>query len=208
MHTVKIQEYSMNKDIKTYIDIVKQILLDDTNVSASNTVKVFRGTDYPTTKLDPQRMNIMGDNLEGVGIYFTDSEHTAQHYGKVVTSAEINPTDFVGSRKPIKVLGETNVISLMKLLFSEDIEKAYYYISDYIEIDDIDSIDDTIISNLYKIIDKTLIRDWQIDMANIFGVVSFVEKWNMTMPYKGTFNDIGTSTTYVIIDPTTKINVV
>ena len=167
---------------------------------------VYHGDDFNTTKLDPKLMN-NGNNQEGIGIYFYDNIVTGQQYGKNLVSASINPTKFIESRVEIIKIGKTKIFKLLKHLHGVDPEPLYYQITDWgIEISEPDDVTDSIIKeHINNILDEE-VRNFQITLAEDYGVVEFVEAWNKYVKIPGTYNkESATETWFALIDTSIKL---
>lgn len=139
---------------------------------------IYHGDNYNTTKLIPKLMN-NGNNQEGIGIYFSDDIKTAKDYGKDVISLNINERNFINSRDILKKhLSKKDLVGLLKILHQSDNESFFYYISDYIEVSEPEEVEDYHIEEFIQHIEREQIRNFQIDMANNFGVEVFVKAWN------------------------------
>jgi hypothetical protein len=128
-------------------------------------------------KLEPKLMN-NGNNQEGIGIYF-GSLKTAETYGTNIVKTEINPKNFIDSRKDIiDFLKIKQIENILIDMWKSDEETMYYMITDWIEVSEPEDIS---ISDIKYLADKMKydeVRNFQITLAEQFGVVEFVESWN------------------------------
>ena len=142
-------------------------------------MKVYHGDNYGTTELDPKKMN-MGNNQEGVGIYFASKLSFAEFYGKKIISIEINPNNFVDSRGIVKI--EIPLKKLTKVyldLWKTDEESMFYMMTDYgIVLEEPEEVTKYHIEDLVKIQADEEVRNLQVMLAETFNVVDFVKAWN------------------------------
>jgi hypothetical protein len=150
---------------------------------------IYHGDNAGTKKLEAKLMN-NGNNQEGIGIYFGSLE-TAKSYGKYLVSATVDSTKFINSRGDVGK--ELNLLSV-KLFLSElhklDREPLYYALTDWgkeiMKPEDVTKSDINFLAKQY--LDEE-VRNFQIDMADKFGVVAFVETWNRVFRHiHGTYN--------------------
>ena len=158
-------------------------------------IKVYHADNYGTKKLDPKLMN-NGNNQEGIGIYFGDYE-TAEKYGKYIIEAEINPKMFMDSREDIgKYLSEQQIVKLLMSLPEgigwkrKNKDDLYSLVTDYgIEVYEPEDLKSYHIHELAGFMKNEEVRNFQITLAETFGVERFVEKWNNIFPRRhGTYN--------------------
>ena len=153
-------------------------------------MKLYHADNFGTTKLDPKKMN-MGNNQEGIGIYFADKLSFTKFYGNKMISIDVNPKNFVGSREPFeKQLPLNKLLKVFLDMWKIDEEAMYYLITDWgIEISESNEITVDYIKEMIKLMYGTEVRNLQITLANAFGVVNFVKSWNKHMPeIHGTVN--------------------
>ena len=170
-------------------------------------VVTYHGDDFGTKKLEAKLMN-NGNNQEGIGIYF-GSLTTAETYGKYVVKAEINHSKFIDSREDIgKYIKVDKIAKLFVHLHKLDGEPLYYMVTDW-GIDGVVEPEDVEPQHLKELASKMLeeeVRNFQITLAEAFGVVDFVEAWNKIIKIPGTYQKQGGDEFwYAIID--TKIKV-
>lgn len=153
-------------------------------------LRIYHGDNYGTTKLDTKLMN-NGNNQEGIGIYFSDVLQTAKSYGKDVVYLEINQKNYIPSRDLVKnQLKKSDLIKLLTALYDSDNEAFYYFISDYIEVHEVSDVNDVHIRKMVDILSNEQIRNFQIELANNFGVAVFVNAWNKIFKnIHGTYNN-------------------
>jgi hypothetical protein len=145
-------------------------------------ITLYHGDNFKTTKLDPKLMN-NGNNQEGIGIYFADKISFAEFYGKNVISIEADPKKFVNSRGYIEdELSMNKTEKLLIDLWKSDNEAMYYFLTDYIEVYEIDDIEEYHISELIESLGTSEVRNFQIEMVENFGVETFVKYWNKNFP--------------------------
>ncbi len=174
-------------------------------LNENKNITLYHGSDYKTQKIDSSlMMQTLNNSLEGVGIYFGDLE-MAEHYGNKIISINIDSKKIIPSHGTVgKYLPHKNVLNLIKDLYKISPEDIFYLISDYIEITDSTDIDDSVIVEFIKKLEKEEIRNFQITMAQSIGVEVFVDGWNKHLP-----NIIGTfekkSQIYCIINTSIKV---
>ena len=166
---------------------------------------IYHGDNFTTIKLSPKLMN-HGNNQEGVGIYF-GSLDTAQVYGKNIISANINPKKFINSRDPIGKHFESKIKNILFELHKTNNEPLYYDMTDWgIEVQEPEEVDIFLLGELAHKLKNEQVRNFQVDMANKFGVETFVKVWNKVLPnIHGTYQDQSNDTWYAVIN--TKIKV-
>lgn len=167
---------------------------------------IYHGDNFGTKKLDPKLMN-NGNNQEGVGIYFGDLE-TAQSYGRHVISIEINPKNFIDSRKPIgKYVSTSKIAKILNDMWKVDEEEMYYMITDWgIEIPNPEDIEKRHITFLASKMSNDEVRNFQVTLADTFNVVDFVKSWNKILPnIHGTYQKQNRDTWYAVINTDYKV---
>ena len=169
------------------------------------TTVIYHGDDFGTKKLEPKLMN-NGNNQEGIGIYFGDLE-TAESYGKYVITAEIDHKNFLDSRKPIGNFVSTVKISkILMELWKSDEEAMYYQITDWgVEISEPEDIEKEHIKELASKIANDDVRNFQITLAETYGVEIFVELWNKYIKKDGTYQKQNRDIWYAVINPAIKV---
>jgi len=172
-----------------------------------STVITYHGDDFNTKKLEAKLMN-NGNNQEGIGIYF-GSLATAETYGKDIIKAEINPKNYIDSRKNInKYLTIRQIIKILKDMYKVDEETMYYMITDWgVEISEPEDIMEEHIEFLADKMQNEEVRNFQITMAQEFNVIDFVESWNKHCKnIHGTFQKQGNGEIwYCIINTNVKV---
>lgn len=159
------------------------------NEANKSTVRIYHGDNFNTTKLDPKLMN-NGNNQEGIGIYFSDIKSTAEKYGRDVVYLDIDKKKFIPSRNYVDTLKKSDLIKLLTALYDSDNEAFYYFISDYIEVHEVSDVNNDHIRKMVDILSNEQIRNFQIELANNFGVVIFVNIWNKIFKnIHGTYNN-------------------
>jgi hypothetical protein len=166
---------------------------------------VYHGDNFGTKSLVPKLMND-GNNQEGIGIYF-GSLNTAKDYGKDIVSASINHARFIPSREPIGDFVNTKLIyKLLLEMYKIDKEEMYYLITDYVEVAEPEDLTKYHIDDLANIMIHEQVRNFQITLANIFGVTNFVVQWNKIIKIDGTYHNRGSENWYAIINTNIKLN--
>jgi len=142
-------------------------------------------------KLDIKYMLTKDSNAqEGIGIYFGDLE-TAEGYGKNIVSTTIDKNKFWDSREDISKYSSTKkILDLFKILNKLDNEPLYNMITDWgIEIQEPRDVTQIDLLQLAKNMQGEEVRNFQITLAQEFGVVNFVKAWNKVFPNNlGTYN--------------------
>lgn len=170
----------MSFEIKSFNSLFETIMKD-------GTIEVYHGDDFNTTFLNPKLMN-NGNNQEGIGIYFSDHKSTAESYGKDVVKAYIDRKNFIKSRESIKIIGKNNIINILKDMMIVDKEAMFYLVTDYgVYLENPEDLEDYHLEELYELIFNEEARNFQITMANSFGVVEFVKSWNKNTNIDGTY---------------------
>ena len=156
-------------------------------------IKVYHGDNHDTKRLDPKLMN-NGNNQEGIGIYFGDYE-TAEKYGKFIVEAEINPKMFIHSRKSIGDFVKSD--SLGRFIRGLELgtwknknkENLWSLATDYgVEVYEAEDLKPYHIDELARLMKDEQVRNFQITLAETFGVERFVNHWNFYFRWHGTYN--------------------
>lgn len=156
-------------------------------ISEGKKLTIFHGDNFNTKKLDPKKMN-KGNNQEGIGIYFSNIIETAKEYGKNVISIEVDKSKLIPSRGYIGGEIDANKIAkILKAMYEVDNEEMYYYMTDYVEIIEPEDIEDYHFEELANNVRGEQVRNFQIDLANTFGVVNFIKAWNKFTDIDGTY---------------------
>lgn len=152
-------------------------------------IKVYHGDNHNTTKLDPILMN-NGNNQEGIGIYFSSKIETAKYYGSNIVAVEIDTSRFVNSRMEIgKAISIKTISDILLDMLDSNLEEMYYIVTDYgVEVSKPEDIRSKHILMLSKLLVGEQVRNFQIDLADKFGVVEFVKSWNKHTSIDGTYN--------------------
>jgi len=180
---------------------------DYLNESKKKTIRLFHGDNHNTTKIDPKlMMQKNSNNQEGVGIYFGTLE-TARHYGKNIVYIDVEKNSFFNSRDLIEDCKELSkkLIKILLELKKIDNEEMYYFVTDWgIECDE-KNINETVLKEVAEYLQTEEIRNFQIDMAEKFGVVNFVRVWNKVLPHN---NGLFCKETnfYAVINPKIKVH--
>jgi len=179
------------KSFSEYLNEAKNILL-------------YHGDNFKSTKLDPKLMN-NGNNQEGIGIYFGDLK-TAKTYGKDIVSVELDKSKFINSRNTIdQEISLPKILKIITHLHKKDKEAMFFLMSDYVYITDMSEINSSNLKEFTGFMMNEEVRNFQITMAETFGVVNFVDIWNKTLPnIHGTYEKI--SGFYCVINNKLKIN--
>jgi len=145
-----------------------------------SSVITYHGDDFDTKKIEAKLMMTDGsNNQEGIGVYFGSLE-TAETYGKDIVSAKINPKNFVDSRKDIgKYIKISQMVDMLTDMWKSDEETMYYMITDWgLEISEPEDIEQEHMEYLANNMQSDEVRNFQITLAEQFGVVTFVDSWN------------------------------
>ena len=146
-------------------------------------MKIYHGDNFGTTKLDPKKMN-MGNNQEGIGIYFASKLSFAEFYGKKLISIDIDPKNFIDSRSTVKK--EIPLNKLIKIyldLWKSDNEAMYYMVTDWgVELSEPEDVTEEHVKALVKTQAGNEVRNLQIELVEAFDVETFVESWNKHLP--------------------------
>ena len=189
MKTIKIK-----KTFKEYIN------------EASSMVRIYHGDNYGTTKIDPKMMmSDKSNNQEGVGIYFGTLD-VAKDYGKDIITAKVNKKRFWGSRNSLsKHTNYRFILSLFKRLFEIDKEPLYYMVTDWgMEVSEPEDVTWKELRDLAQNMMDEEVRNFQISMAQEYGVEVFVKAWNRVFSDNlGTYNK--ENDFYAIINPKVKV---
>jgi len=173
---------------------------------ASAMVQIYHGDNYGTTKIEPKRMMSKdSNNQEGIGIYFGTLD-VAKDYGKDIITAKVNKRRFWGSRNSLsKHTNYKFILHLFKILFEIDNEPLYYMVTDWsIEISEPEDVTWMELKELAQNIMDDEVRNFQISMAQDYGVENFVKAWNRVFPDNlGTYNK--ENNFYAIINPKVKV---
>jgi len=166
---------------------------------------VYHGDDYNTLALSPSLMN-NGNNQEGIGIYFSDRQSTAEYYGKHVISAEINLDNFISARTTFSEISVEKIAALLHALRKYDEEAMFYMVSDYIIVTEPSEVEEYHIDELATHVRDEQIRNFQVTLAENFGVENFVKEWNQIIGIDGTYEPRSENEMwYAIINPNIKI---
>ena len=170
-------------------------------------IKIFHGDNYDTKKINVALMN-NGNNQEWVGIYFSNELKDAENYGQDVISVLIDEDNFINSRACIATIWKEKIKKIFNSLLVLDQNAFYYFITDYgVEIHEPKNISKKHIEDLAQLIEGEEVRNFQIDLANRFGVDQFVNIWNKTTKIDGTKQKQPNGATwYSVINPKIKLN--
>jgi len=173
-------------------------------INESKSLTVFHGDNFNTKKLDISLMN-NGNNQEGIGIYFGDLK-TAETYGKNIVKAEIIPNKFIYSRDRLgKFLSSKQISQILLDMNKINSEEFWYMATDYgveaAEETDIKKQDFDFVAR--QLVDEQ-VRNFQVDLANRFGVEPFVKSWLSHTRYDGTFEK--SSNFYAIMNTKIKLS--
>lgn len=142
---------------------------------------------------------------EGIGIYFGSLE-TAKAYGSDIVYLEVDHSTFYNSRDFVEDIRSLNskVIKILMELYKVDNEAMYYLISDYMEIYEVGDVEDHHIETLATYLSADEVRNFQVSLAQAFGVEKFVKVWNKVLPKNnGTYNK--SDEFYAVINPKLKV---
>ena len=187
-------------------------LKNELNKVANNKKILYHGGRKKFTKIYPKYMFIDSSNAqEGIGIYFTPYLEVAQKYGKHVMFIEIEDfKKFIDSyaiaSDVYKLYEIEKVVDLIKV---NDKDELYYYITNWMEIDYDSSVDE--LKEAFKSILPDMleneIRNFHVELAEIFGVEEFVNAWNKVFGnrFYGTYNP--KLEFYAVMNTKIKVNV-
>ncbi len=180
------------------INSFKDFILENKNIT------VYHGDNFNTNKLNPKLMN-NGNNQEGVGIYFGDLK-TAKTYGRDIVSIELDKSKFINSRNILdQEVSLPKIIKIITQLYKKDKEAMFFLMSDYVYITDVGEINKYNLEEFAGFMMHDEVRNFQITMAETFGVINFVDIWNKTLPnIHGTYEKI--SGFYCVINTKIKVN--
>jgi hypothetical protein len=171
----------------------------------SQKIKLYHGSNVFIPKIDPKYMGI-GNDQEGIGIYFSDDLNVAKHYGDKISVIEVE-NKFVDSRKTLEeVLTKNKWIKfLMELFKKSDKEEFYYFITDYLydPIGSPDEINKYVFEEAWDILKEEEIRNFQIALSDVVGVELFVNTWNKMIKIIGLVNE--KDRFFSVIDTSVKI---
>ncbi len=175
-------------------------------LNEGKTITIYHGDNYKTTKLSPKLMMQESSNAqEGIGIYFGTLE-VASNYGKNIVSLDVDKSTFINSRDLVvdnKYLF-SNVFKICKELNKIDPESMFYLISSYVMVSEVEDVTDYHIKEFGNAVKTDEIRNFQITMAQSFGVENFVKVWNKILPKNnGTIDK--SMDIYAVINPKLKI---
>ena len=129
-----------------------------------------------------------GNNQEGIGIYFTDNIETARSYGKNVVKTTINMNKFVHSRDIASDhIPKQRIIELLQILTNINQEDMFYYMSDYTELTKPTDIDYGTFDIVADYVLENEVRNLQIELAEVAGVLNFANAWNKVIDIDGTY---------------------
>lgn len=149
-------------------------------------LKVYHGDNHGTQNLNPSLMN-NGNNQEGIGIYFSSNKETAESYGKYVISTTIDLNTFIPSRDVIgDHLSVKQVQSMLHDMWDYDNEDLFYWVSDWFMVEEPSGVTKSHINSLAEKISSNQVRNFQIELAEKFGVEAMVRAWNKHTKVNGT----------------------
>lgn len=175
-------------------------------IAEAANVRVFHGTKYNTTSINPAHMN-NSINEYGVGIYFTDNVSTTKMYGSNVIEAMVDPSRFIDASSPVSRVGP-DYLKLLLELKRTSLEGIYYMVTDFgVEIGEPEEVTDAHIRYVYDKIKRQQIRHSQQEITDNVGVENFVKAWNNNIRLDGLTDKKSTGETfYVIINPKIKVS--
>ena len=149
-------------------------------------ITIYHGDNFGTKRIEPKLM-MNGNAQEGIGIYFSSLE-LAQAYGKDVVYTEVNPKNFINSRDTVRSKVKL-AYKILRDLWKIDNEAMYYLLTDWVEIIEVEDITRSDIQLLATKMGSDEVRNFQITLAQSFGVENFVKVWNKIYPKNlGTYN--------------------
>ncbi len=155
-------------------------------INEVNLIKIYHGDNFGTKRLKPKLM-MNGNVQEGIGIYFGTLE-VAQTYGKDVVYVEVNPNNFIPARDTVKRKVKL-AYKILRDLWKIDLEAMYYLLTDWMEIHEPEDVTRSDIEYLATKMGEDEVRNFQITLAESFGVENFVKIWNKIYPKNlGTYN--------------------
>jgi len=172
-------------------------------------VKVYHGDNHNTKVLNPSLMN-NGNNQEGIGIYFGSLE-TAEKYGKNVIEADIDTKNFIESREPIQKHLKNKIKDILIDLHKIDPEILYYDCTDWgIEVQEPEDVKYYHLEELAENLKDEEVRNFQVDLAQKFGVINFVKSWIKVFPrIYGTYHkQYDEEIWYAILSPKVKLTTI
>lgn len=164
---------------------LKSILLE----SATGRINVYHGDNHNTRHLDPAFMD-NGNNQEGIGIYFSNNKGTAVHYGKHIVSATIDLSNFIPSRDSVEDhLSVEQVRAMLHDMWDYNNEDLFYWVSDWFMVEEPSDVTEDHVDALAENLLSDQVRNFQIDLAEHFGVEKMVRAWNEHTGIDGTYNN-------------------
>jgi len=152
----------------------------------------YHGSSAKITSIEAKYMN-EGNNQEGIGFY-SGSLATAETYGKNIVQLEVNKSNYIDSRKDVcDFLSKRQRLLLFKDMFKSDKETMFYMITDWgVEIQEPNDIKTKHLEFMVEKMEFEEVRNFQIELANQFGVETLVESWNKHIKrIHGTYQEQG-----------------
>lgn len=174
------------------------------NENKSSIIEVYHGDNFQTSSIEIKNMDLGGNMQEGVGIYFSTKLSVAQEYGDKIIKATINDNNFLPSQDSVEEWLKVKTIYEILKDLSEDSEAMFYLVSDYgIYIEEPEDLEKGHLKELAEQMKTEEVRNFQITLAQSFGVKNFVNSWLSNTDYQGTKNE--DLEFYCIIDPTIEV---
>lgn len=167
-----------------------------------STETIYHGDNFNTTSIEPKLMN-NGNNQEGIGIYFASQLSTAKDYGSNVVSINIDTRKFIDARGVVsRYIKLEEIVEILSGLWKIDPESFFYMVSDYMEVSEVEDVEDWHVHGLAIKMGDEKVRDFQITLVESFNVESFVSLWNNVLPHiHGTYSpNSDTDTWYSVIN--------
>jgi len=186
-----------------------QYFIKETKKSGFRELRVYHGDNYGTSRININRMLVdNSNNQEGVGIYF-GSLDVAKTYGKDIIFADINLDRFVDSRTSIiDVININTIIKILQALWKSDPEAMWYYMTDFgLEIPEVFDIKPKHLRFLAKALEAQEVRNFQIELVQIFDLHTFVNAWNHYTDIDGTHSFVSNDDVgfFAIINPNIEV---
>ena len=171
-----------------------------------NTV-LYHGDNFGTVSLNPKLM-MHGDsnNQEGIGIYFSPDKSVAEGYGSKISKIELTPDQMKRIRNARDIaediISQESGLKLLKQLNTH--EEFWYLLTDYgIEVMEQDDVEEHHLLQLFNMMAREEIRNFQIELAEASDIQLFVNAWNTHIGIVGLYEEV--SKFYSIIDTTIRV---
>lgn len=151
---------------------------------------LYHGDDFGTTRLEPRWMiHDVSNNLEGVGIYFSPDINVAKSYGSKIISINASGLSIANSRQSVdSIVPDKKAIDFLQHLNRTN-EDFWYLITDYgIEVSDQSDVEMYHLQALHDMMKPEEMRNWQIELAQVTDIETFVPGWNKYIGIDGMYN--------------------